>query len=544
MMGPPFTRELVADSVTVSELGDTKLAGISATWTSPEVAARLANAYATDIVVTRQHSDAAYYARALRSVQLQLRALTPAQQDGPQTAALKTREASLETLTQLQSADVQVQQGAAVPAEPSSPKVTRNTVLGGVLGLLLGAGCAFLLHRFDRRLREPSELEEIFGVPLIGVIPESQALKAPRTSDDGRKPLPHREAEVFGLLRAHVRYFNVDRELRLIVVVSAAPGEGKTTVARNLAVTSAMAGSRVLLVEADLRRPTISRQLSVKPLPGLAEVLLGGTRLDTGIQHVQFDSQNGGSVGVDVLVAGGLLPPNPTHVIESSSMKALLDEARQSYDLVIVDTPPLVLVPDAFPLLAQSDAVIVVSRLGRNRRDIATRLRAALRSADAPVVGVVANGVGRTHGQSYGYDSGYSAQASDIPQGPPAPSPAQSNGHAAVLDPPSIVVEQVSPVPSPLSANGHDVAEKAAVAVAEVSAVPSPPAANGFRADWPSNGNGSSPRTDTIRRGSIAPPQATAVDEGAARTNRDLGGLRLKLGRRARRFRGSGASWQ
>jgi Mrp family chromosome partitioning ATPase len=128
-------------------------------------------------------------------------------------------------------------------------------------------GCGpstFLLERLDRRVREPKDLEELYGLLLLGVVPESTALSR---SAKGRKnagaPLPASEAEAFHLIRAHLRYFNVDRELRALMVASAAPGDGKTTVARHLAGAAARMGSRVLLLEADLRRPTIAVQLEV-----------------------------------------------------------------------------------------------------------------------------------------------------------------------------------------------------------------------------------------------------------------------------------------
>ena len=149
-----------------------------------------------------------------------------------------------------------------------------------MLGLLLGLGVAFLLERLDWRIREPKDLQAIYGVPLLGVVPESAALSRSagrrrlRKRENLKQALPPREEEAFQLIRAHLRYCNVDRELRTLLVVSAAPGDGKTTIARHLASAAARMGSVVLLLEADLRRPALAGQLDLRPGPGLSDVNL------------------------------------------------------------------------------------------------------------------------------------------------------------------------------------------------------------------------------------------------------------------------------
>jgi Mrp family chromosome partitioning ATPase len=416
-VGPAVTAAGVAANVSVAQQGDSNLATVSATSSTPALAATVANTYAQQIVADHTRTNQSYYQQALRAVNLEYQTLQPLQKLNLTGAALLDRASALQVLAQFQASEVQVAQPAGVPTSPSSPKVVRNTVLGGLLGLLLGLALAMLLARVDRRLRDPADLPEVYGAPLIAVIPHSARLKQRSPRGLAKMPGPA-EAEVFSLLRARIRYFNVDRQVRTVLITSAEAGEGKTTVAMNLAFAAAEVGSRVLLVECDLRRPTVARHLGVEPSQGISDVLLGERPLEEAIQRVDLPAPANGHVAsagseaadkshlehLDVLVAGGVLPPNPAQVIESYAMDSLLLRAKGAYDLVVIDAPPLAAVSDAFPLLGQADGVVVVSRLRRARRDVAARLRQTLESANAPLIGIVANDYRRRPGSTGRYD--------------------------------------------------------------------------------------------------------------------------------------------
>jgi capsular exopolysaccharide synthesis family protein len=394
------------------------------------LAAAIANTYVNLFVSEQQTSNHAYYASALALVQKQLATLSQRQRLSPSGLALEGRAQSLGVLAELRSGNVEVAQQASAPTSPSSPKTSRNTVIGGLLGLLIGLGMAFLLERLDRRIREPKDLERIYGLPLLGVIPESKALsRSARGKKDAQPLLSSGEAEAFHLIRAHLRYFNVDRQLRTILVASAAPGDGKTTIARHLAAAAATMGSRVLLMEVDLRRPTLAQRLGVPSGPGLSDVLIGSLTLDEAVRSIALDTRSGersDGRSLDVLVSGAVLPPNPGELVESHAMEALLRQAQAVYDLIVIDTPPLTAVSDAFPLLRKVDGVIIVGRVGRNRRDVAERLHETLQSVRAPLLGVIANGVKASGLDAYSYSYDYA------PAAPPPPSvPASPNGAAS-----------------------------------------------------------------------------------------------------------------
>jgi capsular exopolysaccharide synthesis family protein len=405
-----LTWRSVTDAVSVAAQGDTNLVTVSASSSSAQLAARIANTYSTIFVGEQQSADHAYYATALAAVQKQLGQLTPGERSGAQGVVLSDRAISLATLAALPSGDVQIAALARVPTSPSSPKVLRNGLVGALLGLLLGLALLLWVERSDQRLRDPAELESIFGLPLLGAVPESGAL-----ARAGRVPppaIPPREAEAFQLIRGHLRYFNVDRKLRTLLVVSASPQAGKTTIAVHLALAAAEAGSRVALIDADLRRPRVADQLGLRRSPGLVDVLINAATIDEALNTIEFAPERDyGSHPLSVLTAGAVAPPNPTELLESEAMGALLEETANSYELVVIDSSPLLAVPDALALLTRIDGVIVVSRIGRDRRDEARRLRQVLEGAHSPVLGIVANALTarRAPAYGYGYDSGYTS---------------------------------------------------------------------------------------------------------------------------------------
>jgi succinoglycan biosynthesis transport protein ExoP len=402
---PGVTPKQVSDAVEPETKGQADVVSIKATWTDRRRAAALANTVANEYIAFRRDADRAKIGVARLPLRRQLRDLSREERAGPLGRSLRARLTQLNVLASLQTGNAELVQPALVPDGPSSPKVVRNGALGLVLGLILGAGLVGLAEALDRRLRDPSEIEHAFDAPVLAGIPESPWLKK---ADAAMSNAPPGQREAFDMLRANLRYFNLNRAIESVLITSAESGEGKSTVAWGLAVAAARTGTRTLLVEADLRRPTFASQFQLDAPGGLTTVLTGRTQPADAVQSIPLAQVVDGTSpeSLCVLLAGPI-PPNPTAVAESDQMARLLEDAKRDYDLVVIDTPPITLVPDAIPLMRRVDGVIVVSRLGTSSRGPMHRLAHQLENLDAPVLGVVLNSANENDPYAYGYAYGY-----------------------------------------------------------------------------------------------------------------------------------------
>lgn len=378
----------VSDGVSVTAAGESDVVKVEATNEDPALAAKIANEFAKQFIAFRRDANRNKVLKAQGLVEARLNELTPAQREGPEGDALEDRKRDLGVNATLQTGEAQLVQPATEPSSPSTPKTTRNVALGILLGLVLGISLALLRDQVDRRLKTVEEAEAAFGLSILATIPESSAIDI-TGKDEAR--LGGEEAEAFRMLRANLQYFSIDEDLKSILITSPAPADGKTMVVWNLAVTEAQAGRRVLLVEADLRRPRLGAQLGLSDDRGLSLVLASSLAPEAAIRTV---------AGVDVLPAGPL-PPNPAELIESQRMGKLLDWAERNYDRIIIDTPPAAVVADALPLIQRVDRMLVVVRLRRTPRDAAEQLREQLAHVGAPVIGIVMNGAPAKADNSY-----------------------------------------------------------------------------------------------------------------------------------------------
>src|SRR4029077_9536011 len=238
-----------------------------ATDTSPARAAQIANEFARQYISFSRDEEKGKIEQAKSLVEAKLDELSPSEQEGTAGEVLSRRIRQLEALAAVQTGKAELAQPATVPSSPSSPRTTRNVALGIFLGLLLGIGLALGREQFDRRLRDLDDVDEILQVPVLGTIPRSRAIS---DRGAGAELTPTgAEGEAFRMLRASLHYFNVDRTVTSILITSAAAQDGKTTVAWNLALAEARAGTRILYIEADLRRPSLAASLGIDDDDGL-----------------------------------------------------------------------------------------------------------------------------------------------------------------------------------------------------------------------------------------------------------------------------------
>lgn len=267
-----------------------------------------------------------------------------------------------------------------------SPRPVRNVVIAIVLGLILGLVAAFLREHFDNGLRTREDIERAYGLPVIGQVPFSRRGKEERDiAWSGRGET----AEAFRSVRSNLQYLGIQRPLRSLLVTSASPEQGKTTVAANLALTIARWGGSVVVVDADLRRPRLEQAFGVEPFgPGLTSVLVGAADLRDVVREQPLPQDDGEEVRLS-FVPSGPLPPNPSELLASTAMTALLDRLAAEFEYVVVDSPPVLVVADALELARNVDGVALVVRRGQSSTDEARELRAVVDRLGINLVGVI-----------------------------------------------------------------------------------------------------------------------------------------------------------
>ncbi|MGI8730739.1 MAG: AAA family ATPase [Solirubrobacteraceae bacterium] len=409
-------RAMLSTSVDVSST----LVTVEATATEPQFVAALANEVARGAVTIQKNTERERYARTADRVERQYEELRSEGRSGSRTdfalASLLDRISTLRTLS-LTATPSRLAESASVPESPASPKPVRSTISGGLMGLLLGIGLAFVRDSLDRRLRDSDEIQETLDLPVVGMV-RIEALGNAAYVPNGRGPMTDQDVESFRILRTNLEFLDVDNPIKSVLVTSPLPEEGKSTVASSLAAANAAAGKRTLLVECDLRRPSLPERLSIKRSPGLSDYLAGQASAGEILQIIALSegeiASNGrardvpavpAAAGKLVVIAAGSQSVRPAELLGSRRFRDFLEQVTAAYDSVIIDTPPLLSVSDTLEIVPLVDSVLLCIRADQTTRDQARAVKDALAHLPERTTGVVVTGLkpGREH--DYGYYS-------------------------------------------------------------------------------------------------------------------------------------------
>lgn len=418
----------LADAVSVQPVRDTQLIDLKVEYSDPEIAARLANALPRAFIKFNNQQQAARFKELKTALETQLQQLDQEIQAADaelQSLANATDPASVARRTVLEDRLAQyrstygnvlaqlenirlaeanaldtltVVEPADVPDHPIRPRVLMNTLLAAIVGGMIGLGAAFLIEYLDDSIRSPDDIARLTPLSLLGIIARtkngSNGQAEIITMKDPRAPV----SEAFRTIRTSIQFAGVDKPIRTLVVTSAAPGEGKSTVTANLAVVMAQAGKKVVLIDADLRKPTQHKRWGVPNTVGLTGALLMEP-IDDNLEQLLTETP----VENLWLLTSGQLPHNPSELLGSHKLMQIVEKLLQQYDLLIFDSPPALAVTDPVILGREMDGVVLVVDAGSTREPMLIHSLLEMEKVQANVLGIVLNNYRKRGDAGYYY---------------------------------------------------------------------------------------------------------------------------------------------
>jgi tyrosine-protein kinase len=422
---PGMTAGRVLAEISVQPSSDADLLSISAEDHNPAAATRLANTFAKEFSQFTKERLTGQIDQALSTLQVRLRSLIAHGQAGSAEYQLLAQQQTQLVLARELTGNLTSVNELAGGASKIRPTPTRNAVLAGLLGLVLGLALALLAEALDRHVRSEHELEQSLELPLLARLP-----KPPRKLQKASELVMLTEpgsvhAEAYRKFRTSLEFVNPDDFARTIMVTSAIAFEGKSTTIANLAVALARARRKVVAVDLDLRAPSLSRLFHVGNRPGITDVAMKRYPLDQVLRPVALGAlrpsaqelahvngsgsaeHTNGAGQVDGLLhvlPAGTLPPSADEMLQDTRLTALLDQLAADFDLVLIDAPPLLAFGDAMILSAHVDAIFAVARLGRVQRPVLHEFARQLHNCKAKTLGFVVTGVEHSDSYRYMYD--------------------------------------------------------------------------------------------------------------------------------------------
>jgi capsular exopolysaccharide synthesis family protein len=376
--------------VAASPIGQASLVSVQATASSPDLARQLADGFVTQAIERSTTNMHAAIARELPTLENQLVHVPAAQRYGPGSLGAQVDE--LRQLQEENDPTLVSAASASLPTAPSSPKTKLSLVAGLVAGLMVGIGAAFLAHSVDPRLRREEQVRDRLGVPILARI--ARQSRGKRTRPLFPSELSPMALEGYQTLRTVVAVRGTGAGSRAILVTGSAPAEGKSTTSIGLAAALAQGGARVILIEADLRKPTFAGSFNLKEYQGIGAVLTGKIELSRALLPVRI-----GVAPVRILAVGA--PGDLSGQLSSSLVHKLINDAKALCDFVVIDSAPLTAVIDALPFAQEADEVLIVARLDHTRLNKLDELTDLLTQHGVTRTGLVLIGEHAMRGRYY-----------------------------------------------------------------------------------------------------------------------------------------------
>lgn len=424
-LGLTMSVKELQQAIQVSLINNSQLIALRVEHTSPEIAAALANEIPTVFAERNMALQLERFANSKVNLEAELsdvrtelllaeNKLAEAQRVGDASVTINqltdnvlrlrdTHSRLLQSYEDIRIAEagslnnIFIDQHARPPVEPISPRVLSNTLLGAIVGGMLSVGIIFLIEYLDDTVQEPEFIEREWGLTTIGLVPIINTERLPRALVmlDSPRSLG---AESYRQLRTNIQYVDASRDLRVVLVTSPNPGDGKTTTAANLAVSLAQADKRVILVDADLRRPRLHQVFEISNSQGLTDLFLSKDYDETLLQSVEIPN-------LKVLVSGAI-PPNPAELLGSPRMQGILEWLMTQADYVILDSPPVLSVTDASLLSQIATTTLLVTWMGKTKQKLLELAVRQIGVIDGHIAGIVYNRISdRRKGGYYYYYS-------------------------------------------------------------------------------------------------------------------------------------------
>ena len=432
--------EQVQDAnATATQTGN--IVSVLATSESPELAAAASQAYADAFVAWREERMRSQIDIAAKAIESEMRGYEGAAKDSADYLILSQRLRDLQILKATATGNFRVLVPATMPESPIEPQPLRSAILGFGVGLFAGIGLAFLLEQFDTRLRRTEDVAAMLRQPILARVPRlsRDQMKSPRlvTMEHPADTV----SEAFRVMRTNLAFMDVDGRAKSLMVTSSLQGEGKSVTIANLAVTLALAGKKVVVVDADLRRPRQHRLFDLRNEVGASSVAVGDADLAAALQPVQVISPNGDGSQADFstwssgkgavtrlwVLTSGPIPPNPGEIVASQRFSDILSRLRSDADVVLVDSPAMLAVGDTAALASEVDGLIFLVDMDKARRPVMQAAADQLYRLPCAMMGLVVrlpagSNRDRYYYSHYGYSEGDGrARSRREPSGEPGP---------------------------------------------------------------------------------------------------------------------------